>query len=158
MVSPVLLYIIVNRPAFEMSRMLDSINEPNRQFTAIYNLADVVQFPPYPQQMITRKPINILAALQMDWAEKHRISLVEHENAAFFIVADEKSFSSDIPPTVKVVYLVGRPDSTSTQYECFRCAVPDAIGIFNAINGGQHGWDEFMALAQSNGGTLPRLS
>ncbi|KAJ5604442.1 hypothetical protein N7510_009596 [Penicillium lagena] len=153
MQNSVLLYVTVDRPAIEISHLVDALNEPNRQFTAVYNLPDVIEVAPHAHQMIIGAPVSSLVALQLDWAEEHHISSVTNHNVSLFIVADELSLPTVLPRTVQVVYLVENSDSTETRFESLRTLVPDAIKVFTTIDGGQQGWDEFMDLARSNGGS-----
>ncbi|KIJ45265.1 hypothetical protein M422DRAFT_779163 [Sphaerobolus stellatus SS14] len=151
----VLLYITDERLHSELLGLIDELNQPNREYTAPYGLSDIIQRSPAPLQTQIGSTLEQIITLHHAWAMDEGISPKTNENASLFLVADEESLAAARPRIVKIVHL---SLSYPNQYEILRSPINQAIGAYTTIDGGQHGWEEFMQSAQKNDGMLPSLT
>ncbi|KAL0569032.1 hypothetical protein V5O48_012940 [Marasmius crinis-equi] len=148
----VLLYTTHEPLVSEIPRLVDQLNQPNRQFTQPYNLPDVIQPAPFVREDQVGASLENLVEKHREWIAQNKLDLNTAPNASLFIVADENTLAEQI---VQVVYLGAEVEDNGKGYDSLRSPISAAVQVFTTIDGGQHGWDEFIYQAQSNGGVIP---
>lgn len=145
--DPVLMYFTKNLSDPEKASLVNRINQPNRQYTAPYNLPDsVIPCPFSAEQQVGKTPEEV-HQLHRQWLEQTSYSL-DREHATTFFVVDDR-FAHD--ESVLIGYL---PDETSTKCEFLRAPIDEAISAYTIMDGGQQGWDDLKEMVDSKSGLL----
>uniref|UniRef100_A0A0W0F3Q1 Uncharacterized protein n=1 Tax=Moniliophthora roreri TaxID=221103 RepID=A0A0W0F3Q1_MONRR len=98
----VLLYTTHRALLPEVPSLVDQLNQPNRQFTQPYNLPDVIQPAPFPNEDQIGASLDILNEKHHSWIAQNDLDVNMAPNASLFIVADKDTLDNR---TVQVVYL-----------------------------------------------------
>ncbi|KAI3608087.1 hypothetical protein WG66_004917 [Moniliophthora roreri] len=150
--NSVLLYATHEALLPEIPSLVDQLNQPNRQSTQPYNLPDVIQPAPFPTEDQIAASLDSLNDKHRSWIAQNDLDVNRAPNASLFIVADEDTLHSR---TVQVVYLGSDVENHEKRYDVLRSPISAAVQVFTTIDGGQHGWDEFLYQARANGGVIP---
>ncbi|KAH8811124.1 hypothetical protein F5884DRAFT_266312 [Xylogone sp. PMI_703] len=125
--------------------ILDALNAPNRQYTELYNLPDLLVAS---EKDTVGKSTKQIVDLHKKWIQEEGIPV--NDITSLFTIVDKVQDSAPYSETVELVNISPEePNPDHEEYDSMRVPIAETVSIITVIDGGQQGWDFFVDLAKS---------